>query len=175
MSTTVQLRAGDRRPRHSADRAGTGGARCRARARTSAVAAGVLDASRRASVPPDGEAASTPAAGWPARDQPARRGILSGQRRNSGISRLEGANIRSALEPSMSADVPESIQALVDLLAEAGLVPERPRALLEDRAPQPSRLTRIESLLECVRDTNDTAYLSRRRELAFLANTLMAG
>ena len=61
------------------------------------------------------------------------------------------------------------------MLAEAGLVPERPRALLEGTHSQPSRLARIRTLMEHVRDTDDTAYLTRSRELAFLANTLMAG
>ena len=46
-------------------------------------------------------------------------------------------------KPSTRADVPESIDAIVDLLTEAGLVPERPRALLEGTAAQPSRLTQI--------------------------------
>ena len=80
-----------------------------------------------------------------------------------------------ALEPSTRGDVPESIDAVVDLLTEAGLMPERPRALLEGPAPQPSRLTEMRRLMEYLRDTDDTAYLSRSRELAFLANTLMAG
>jgi hypothetical protein len=80
-----------------------------------------------------------------------------------------------ALEPSMSANVPESIDAVVDLLTEAGLLPERPRALLEGTAPQPSRLTEIRRLMAYLRDTGHTAYFRRTRELAFLCNTLMAG
>jgi hypothetical protein len=78
-----------------------------------------------------------------------------------------------ALEPSTHADVPESIDAVVDLLIEAGLLPERPRALLESTAP--SRLTRMRPLMAHLRDTDHTAYLKRSRELAFLANILMAG
>jgi hypothetical protein len=86
-----------------------------------------------------------------------------------------------ALEPSTHAAVPESVDtihaldAIVDLLTEAGLVPERPRALLEGTAPEPSRLTKIRPLMAYLRDTNHTAYLTRSRELAFLANTLVAG
>jgi hypothetical protein len=80
-----------------------------------------------------------------------------------------------ALEPSMHADVPESINAVVDLLTEAGLVPERPRALLEGTASQPSRLTQMRPLMAYLRDTDHAAYLRRSRELAFLANTLIAG
>lgn len=83
---------------------------------------------------------------------------------------------RRALEPSPSGEsVSEALDAVVDLLADAGLMPERPRALLEGTTPQPSRLARIRPLMEHVRDTDDNAYFTRHREMAFLANTLMAG
>ena len=74
-------------------------------------------------------------------------------------------------------DVPESIEAVIELLTEAGVMPERPRALLEaaDADPQAARLTRLRRLMEYVRDTDETAYFTRSRELAFLANTLLAG
>ena len=57
------------------------------------------------------------------------------------------------------------------------MLPERPRALLEaaDADPQAARLTRLRRLMAYVRDTHETAYLTRSRELAFLANTLLAG
>ena len=71
--------------------------------------------------------------------------------------------------------VAEPLDAIVGLLSEAGLVPERPRALLEGSGPQRSRLTRMRPLMEDVRDTDDNAYFTRNREMAFLANTLMAG
>ena len=54
-------------------------------------------------------------------------------------------------------------------------MPERPRALLEGADSQPSRCTQMRRLMAYLRDTDDTAYLKRSRELAFLANTLMAG
>jgi hypothetical protein len=69
----------------------------------------------------------------------------------------------------------EALDAIVGVLAEAGLVPQRPRALLEGAEPAESRLTRIQPLMEYVRDTDDTAYFNRNRELAFLANALMSG
>src|SRR5260221_623393 len=71
--------------------------------------------------------------------------------------------------------VHEAINAIAGFLAEAGLVTERPRALLEGAGPERSRLTRIRSLLEYVRETNDAALLNRSRELGFLANSLIAG
>jgi hypothetical protein len=80
-----------------------------------------------------------------------------------------------ALESSTRAEVSASIEAVVDLLTEAGLVPEQPRALLEGTAPQPSRLTQIRPLMAYLHDTDYTKYLGRSRELAFLANTLTAG
>ena len=60
------------------------------------------------------------------------------------------------------------------LLAEVGLVPSHPRALLEGPQSDPSRFTSIQPLMEYLRD-HDSAYLRRSRELAFLANTLMVG
>jgi hypothetical protein len=73
--------------------------------------------------------------------------------------------------------VPESLDAVIELLNEAGVMPEGPRALLEaaDAAPQTARLTLLRRLMACVRDTDETAYFARSRELAFLANTLLAG
>jgi hypothetical protein len=83
---------------------------------------------------------------------------------------------RRALEPaSMDGSVPEALGPLVDLLAEAGLVPQRPRALLEGARSEQSRVARIRRLMEYLRDMDDTAHVARSRELAFLANTLMAG
>jgi len=71
----------------------------------------------------------------------------------------------------------ESIAAVIDLLTDAGMMPERPRALLAaaDTDPQTARLTRLRQLMEYARDSDDTAYFKRTRELAFLANTLLAG
>jgi hypothetical protein len=76
-----------------------------------------------------------------------------------------------------SPDVPESLDAVMELLTEAGMMPGRPRARLEaaDADPQATRLTRLRQLMEYVHDTDETAYFTRSRELAFLANTLLAG
>lgn len=73
--------------------------------------------------------------------------------------------------------VAESLEAVMALLTEAGVLPERPRALLEaaDADPQAARLIRLRRLMAYVRDTHETAYFTRGRELAFLANTLLAG
>jgi hypothetical protein len=77
--------------------------------------------------------------------------------------------------PADAADAPDSIAAVIDLLAEAGMMPQRPRALLGagDADPQAARLTCLRELMERLHD--ETAYFTRSRELAFLANALLAG
>jgi hypothetical protein len=74
-------------------------------------------------------------------------------------------------------DIPRSVDAVIELLAEAGLMPERPRALLEAAAedPRATKLPLLKQLIEFVLHHDETAYLTRSRELGFLANTLLAG
>jgi hypothetical protein len=74
-------------------------------------------------------------------------------------------------------DIPATIEAVIELLAEAGVMPERPRALLEaaDEDAQAPKLSLLRRLMEFVMNHDETAYLTRSRELAFLANTLAAG
>ena len=84
-------------------------------------------------------------------------------------------------------DIPTAIDAVIELLAEAahlrqgyggqGVMPEQPRALLEaaDEDPRAARLPVLRLLMEFVLHHDETAYLTRSRELAFLANTLLAG
>ena len=70
-----------------------------------------------------------------------------------------------------------SIEAVAELLAEAGVITERPRALLDAGAgdSRAARLPHLRRLMEFVLNHHETAYLSRSRELAFLANTLLEG
>jgi hypothetical protein len=81
------------------------------------------------------------------------------------------------LPASHAADVPESVDAVIELLAEAGMMPERPRALLQaaEADPRAATLTHLRRLMEYARDMDETAYFARSRELAFLANALLAG
>jgi hypothetical protein len=74
-------------------------------------------------------------------------------------------------------DIPISIDAVIELLAEAGVVPKRPRALLKaaDEELRATKLPLLRRLMEFVLHHDPTAYLTRSRELAFLANTLVAG
>ena len=65
----------------------------------------------------------------------------------------------------------------IEPLADPGLMPERPRALLEaaDEDGRAAKLPLLRRLMEFVLHHDETAYLTRSRELAFLANTLLAG
>jgi len=84
------------------------------------------------------------------------------------------ATATPAAEPT-SPGAPESFDAIAGLLAEAGFVPPRALALLTGTAPQPPRFALLQPLVEHVRDANADAFFARNREMAFLANTLMAG
>lgn len=84
-------------------------------------------------------------------------------------------------------DIQTSIQAVTELLAEARLlrhgsggqrlIAERPRALLGAGSADSQSVARpvLWRLMEFVRHHDETAYLTRSRELAFVANTLLAG
>jgi hypothetical protein len=72
-------------------------------------------------------------------------------------------------------EVSASIEAVVGLLAEAGLAPWRPRALLGPAGADLPRVIPIEPLMEYVHDHDPGAYFARSRELGFLANALVAG
>ena len=68
----------------------------------------------------------------------------------------------------------EAVVALVDLLREAGVMPQRRRPLLEG-SQAPARLVRIRTLLDFVHDHDADAYATRDAELAYLANVIAAG
>jgi len=74
-------------------------------------------------------------------------------------------------------DIQASVDAVIELLAEAGVMPEGPRALLgaASEDPRAAKLPLLRRLMEFVLQHDETAYLTRSRELAFLANTLHAG
>jgi hypothetical protein len=75
------------------------------------------------------------------------------------------------------AELPHSVGAVVELLTEAGMMPERPRALLEagEEDPQSTRVPVLRRLMKVLLVHDEAAYIARSRELAFLANTLRAG
>jgi hypothetical protein len=79
--------------------------------------------------------------------------------------------------PYKDEDIPASLVEVIELLAEAGMTAERPRALLKaaDEDPGAARLPHLRRLMEFVLQHDESVYLARSRELAFLANTLLAG
>lgn len=80
-----------------------------------------------------------------------------------------------ALDVSTPAHADDSLDVVATWLAEAGVAPERPRALSEGPACERSRPLRLRTLMQHVHDTDPHAYLARSRDLAFLTNVLMAG
>jgi hypothetical protein len=100
------------------------------------------------------------------------------QRTPIAINPIAAAYFREADEQGKSSDddFPTSGEAVSELLADAGLMPERPLALLDAADEGPStRLTRLRRLMESALHEDEAVYLARYRELAFLANTLVAG
>lgn len=82
-----------------------------------------------------------------------------------------------ALEAGGDNDVLASVDAIVELLAEDGVVPGRPRALLPaaDGDHQAARLPFLKALMDRAEQHDEAAFHARGRELAFLANVLLAG
>lgn len=82
-------------------------------------------------------------------------------------------------EPPRSTAAPDSTAALVDLLLEAGIIPQPARALLngwqEQTADGKTDLRRIREHMQVVFDRDPAAYVRRNEELTYLANTMMAG
>jgi uncharacterized protein DUF6178 len=74
--------------------------------------------------------------------------------------------------PEESADATASV---IDALVEAGLVPQQPRALLESGESDESRLALLRTHMQAARDADHAAYTTRSQELAYLANTIVAG
>jgi hypothetical protein len=93
------------------------------------------------------------------------------------VNPLVAAYFRAANDAIASQDdaLPQRTLAPSATLAGVSETLQRPRGLLEGTQSQPSRLARIRTLIEYVRDSDDTVYLARSHELAFLANTLLAG
>lgn len=72
-------------------------------------------------------------------------------------------------------DTAAGVAAVFDVLLEAGVIEQAPRALLggaEDHAP---RLSRLHAHMQYVVDHDRAAYSMRSEELAYLANALIAG
>ena len=90
---------------------------------------------------------------------------------NSGARRLPAA----AGAPPAPEDAADAVATIVDVLLDAGILPQQPRALLDGPRGRAPRLARIEAHLQFARDRDHAAFSMRGQELAFLANTIVAG
>jgi len=77
--------------------------------------------------------------------------------------------------PPAPDDSAEAVAAVYDVLLEAGILAQQPRALLGGSEARAPRLGRIQAYLQFALDHDQAAYSTRTEELAYLANTLMAG
>jgi hypothetical protein len=78
----------------------------------------------------------------------------------------------AALGPGTSGD---ALTALVGMLQDAGALPEPPRALLGEAPGATPRLAHIQAQMRFVGELDPIAWVTRQQELAYLANTLVAG
>jgi hypothetical protein len=77
--------------------------------------------------------------------------------------------------PGTVSGVTEALDAVATVLGIGGETARQPRALLEGTHSESTRLLLLRRLLAYISESEDPAYYARTRELAFLANTLVAG
>jgi hypothetical protein len=89
-----------------------------------------------------------------------------------------GRDVSSEVESGSSVASEESaaaVAAVVGAFHEAGVLPQRPRALLNGSPDEAQDCARLAVQLQFVHDADDRAASLRTHELAFLANALVAG
>jgi Family of unknown function (DUF6178) len=72
-------------------------------------------------------------------------------------------------------DSAEAVATVFEALLDAGILEQPPRVLLSGSEARAPRLGHIRARLEFALDQDQAAYSARNEELAYLANTLMAG
>ena len=72
-------------------------------------------------------------------------------------------------------DASSAVAEMVDVLREAGVLESQPRALLGGSHDEVSRLARLEAQMRFALDRDAAVYSARSEELAYLANTIVAG
>jgi hypothetical protein len=78
-------------------------------------------------------------------------------------------------EQPATEDYSEAVAAVFEVLLDAGIIAQSPRALLSGSEGRAPRLGHIRARLEFALNQNPSAHSARNEELAYLANTLMAG
>jgi len=96
---------------------------------------------------------------------------------NSALSepRLLAAGSEATIDPPIPEDSAAAVAAVFEILSDAGMLSQPPRALLGGSEARAPRLSHIRARMEFALDQNQAAYSARNEELAYLANTLMAG
>jgi hypothetical protein len=77
--------------------------------------------------------------------------------------------------PSAPDDSADAVTAIVDVLLDEGILPQQPRALLDGPQGHAPRLALIQAQMQFAGAHDHAAYSMRSQELAYLANTIMAG
>jgi hypothetical protein len=96
---------------------------------------------------------------------------------NSALSELGllVAGLEETTDPAIPEDFAEAVAAVFEVLLDAGILAQPPRSLPNGSDGRAPRLGHIRSRLEFALDQDQAAYSARNEELAYLANTLMAG
>jgi hypothetical protein len=77
--------------------------------------------------------------------------------------------------PSAMTTSADAVTAIVDVLLDAGILPPPPRRLLDGPLGRAPRLARIQAHMQFAGERDHAALARRGQELAFLANTIVAG
>ena len=94
---------------------------------------------------------------------------------SSGASGASGLLVAGSDAQSAPEDSAEAVAAVFEILHDAGILAQPPRALLSGLEGRGPSLCHIRARLEFALDHDHTAYSARNEELAYLANALMAG
>jgi hypothetical protein len=90
-------------------------------------------------------------------------------------SHAESRSAPASKKPKPSLDSQDAAAALVNVLLDAGIIAQQPRALLTGPQAHTATLVRIKAHMQFVFDCDPSAYATRNEELTYLANALMAG
>jgi hypothetical protein len=82
---------------------------------------------------------------------------------------------QSAAAESAPSEHAEALSTVVDALLDAGVLPGQPRGLLAGAHDDGPRLSTLQVLMQYANEHDPAAFSSRGGELAYLANTLVAG
>jgi hypothetical protein len=77
--------------------------------------------------------------------------------------------------PQDAAEASTSVAEVLEILRDAGVVGQQPRALLTTGNAPAGQLSRIQSHMQFLADRDSALYSQRSQELAYLANTIMSG